>query len=42
MNITESRLFMSEELKTEIHIEDGISAMIYDEDNVLEKVTFGK
>lgn len=40
MNITESRLYTSSELETEIHIADGVSAMIYDENNILEKVTF--
>jgi len=42
MNITESRLYTSEQLESQIHIESGVSALIYDEANVLTKVTFGK
>lgn len=42
MNITEDRLYTSKELEKEIHIEAGVKALIYDEENVLETVTFGK
>lgn len=40
MNLTENRLYLSLELKKEIHIEDGVSAMIFDTENILESVTF--
>ena len=39
--LTENKLYMSSELESEVHIADGVSAMIYDEADVLEKVTFG-
>lgn len=42
MNLTENKLYTSSDLEKEIHIADGVSAMIYDEENVLETVTFGK
>lgn len=42
MNLTENRLYLSLELKKEIHIEDGVSAMIFDTENILESVTFWK
>lgn len=40
--LTENKLYMTEELSAEIHIADGVSAMIYDEASVLQKVTFWK
>lgn len=42
MNITHSRLYMSDELEKEIHIASGVHALIYDEADILEKVTFWK
>lgn len=42
MKLTENRLYRTHELSWEIHIADGISAIIYDEEDVLQKVTFGK
>lgn len=41
MNLTENKLYMSNDLESEVHIADGVSAMIYDEADILEKVTFG-
>ena len=41
MNIQENRLYLSSELADEVHIADGISAIIFDEENILRKVTFG-
>lgn len=42
MKLTENKLYTSKDLEKEIHIADGVSAMIYDEANILETVTFGK
>ena len=42
MNLTENKLYTSSDLQKDIHIEAGVSAMIYDEENILENVTFGK
>lgn len=42
MNLTENKLYTSSDLQKNIHIEAGVSAMIYDEENILENVTFGK
>jgi len=42
MILTENRLYTSQELKPEIHIADNASVLIYDEENILEKVSFGK
>lgn len=42
MNLTENKLYMSSELESEVHIADGVSAMIYDESDILTKVTFWK
>ena len=42
MNLTENTLYRSDELHAELHIADGVSVMIYDEANILQKVTFGK
>jgi len=42
MNITENRLYKSNELQATVHIEAWINAIIYDEQDVLEIVTFGK
>jgi len=39
--LTENKLYSSNELESEIHIADGVSAMIYDEADILRKVTFG-
>jgi len=39
--LTENKLYMSSDLEDEIHIADGVSAMVYDEGNTLTKVTFG-
>lgn len=41
MNITENRLYKSDELESTIHIIDWVNAIIYDEKDVLETVTFG-
>lgn len=41
MNLTENKLYMSKDLEKELHIADGVSVMIYDEENILEQVTFG-
>jgi len=40
MKLTENRLYMTEELSSEMHVEAGVHAMIYDEADVLTKVTF--
>ena len=40
--LTENKLYKSNELQSEIHIEDGVEALIYDEEHVLQKVTFWK
>jgi len=42
MNLTENKLYTSTDLQKDIHIQDGVSALIYDEENILENVTFGK
>lgn len=42
MNLTENKLYTSADLEKEIHIADGVNAMIYDEENVLETLTFWK
>jgi hypothetical protein len=39
--LTENRLYITSELSQEMHIADGVAAMIYDEADVLQKVTFG-
>jgi hypothetical protein len=39
--LTENRLYSANEIESEMHIADGISAMIYDESDVLKKITFG-
>ncbi len=41
MNLTENKLYFSQDLEAEIHIEDGVEAMIYDEQDILQRVTFG-
>jgi len=41
MNITENKLYMTQDLSSDMHIADGVNALIYDEENVLRKVTFG-
>ena len=41
MNLTENKLYMTQDLSSEIHVADWVHAMIYDEGDVLEKVTFG-
>ncbi len=38
--LSENRLYMSDELEQEIHIADGAKVLVYDEKNILEKVTF--
>lgn len=40
--LTENKLYMTQDLSAEMHIADGVHAMIYDEADVLQKVTFGK
>lgn len=40
--LTENKLYMTQELESEIHLADGVTAMIYDEADVLQKVTFGQ
>lgn len=42
MNLTENKLYTSKDIQKELHIADGVSVMIYDEADVLEKVTFGR
>jgi len=42
MNLTEDKLYTSTDLEKNIHIADGVSALIYDEGNILENITFGK
>jgi hypothetical protein len=42
MNLTENKIYMSDELCSEVHIAEGASVMIFDEANILEKVTFGE
>ncbi len=42
MTLTENRLYKSNELQSEMHIADGVSVMIYDTEDVLKKLTFGK
>ena len=42
MNLTENKLYFSKDLESELHIADGVDAMIYDEQDVLKKITFGK
>ncbi|MCH8518591.1 SufD family Fe-S cluster assembly protein [Candidatus Gracilibacteria bacterium] len=39
--LTESRLYLSNELEINIHLADGVEVLIFDEKNILEKVTFG-
>lgn len=41
MNLTENKLYTSKDLEKEIHISDGVKVYIYDEENILETVTFG-
>lgn len=38
--LSENRLYMSYELEKEIHIADNAKVLMYDEKNILEKVTF--
>jgi len=42
MNLTENKLYTSSELEQEIHVADGVAAIVYDEADVLQKVTFWK
>lgn len=42
MQLAENKIYRSNELQTEIHIADGAQVLIFDEGNVLEKVTFWK
>lgn len=42
MQLTENKIYMGEELQSEIHIADGVEALIFDEAAILEKVTFGE
>lgn len=39
--LTENRLYTTSEIESELHIADGVSLMIYDEADVLTKITFG-
>jgi len=39
-NLTESKIYRSSELAAEVHIADGVSVLIFDEDDILQKVTF--
>ena len=41
MNLTENKLYTAADLEKEVHIADGVEAMIFDEENILETVTFG-
>ncbi len=40
-NLTENKLYSGQEIESQMHIADGVSAIIYDEENILTKVTFG-
>jgi Fe-S cluster assembly scaffold protein SufB len=39
--LTENKLYTLTDIEAELHIADGVSVMIYDEANLLTKVTFG-
>lgn len=41
MELTENKIYTSTDLTEEVHIADNASVLIYDEANILEKVTFG-
>jgi SUF system FeS cluster assembly, SufBD len=41
LQLTENRLYRTSELEKQIHIADGVSALIFDEENILQTVTFG-
>jgi len=38
--LTESRLYLSSELEKNIHLADSVNILIFDEENILEQVTF--
>lgn len=38
--LSDSRLYVSQELEKIIHLADGVEALIFDESNILEQVTF--
>jgi Fe-S cluster assembly scaffold protein SufB len=38
--LTESRLYLSSELERNMHLADGVNILIFDEENILEQVTF--
>ncbi len=40
--LTENKLYFSKDLESELHISDGVDAIIYDEQDILKCVTFGK
>jgi len=42
MELTENKIYMWDEICSEIHIADNAEVMIFDEDSILEKVSFGK
>lgn len=42
MDLTENKLYTSKDLQANIHIADGSSVMVFDEENILETVTFWK
>lgn len=42
MQITENRLYISSELEREIHIAEGVEAIIFDDADILESVSFWK
>lgn len=40
--LTENILYTATDLESEMHIADGVSVLIYDEADILQKVTFGE
>jgi hypothetical protein len=38
--LEESKIYRSSELAAEVHIADGVSVLVFDEDDILQKVTF--
>jgi Fe-S cluster assembly scaffold protein SufB len=42
MNLTENKLYLSKDLEKNIHIAEGVHAMIFDTEDILQQVTFWK
>jgi hypothetical protein len=40
MNLTENKLYLSKDLEKNIHIAEGVHAMIFDTEDILQQVTF--